>query len=391
MSDRKHDERLVELMAEFLDTEDENSEEANVVEYPGLDNEKMLIAIEKHRSEIDALKKQINDLKETVKKTAKEKTKNQSQIEAPEIIALQSAVSNHSEQITEILNKHDNNADNQEKNAKLEDLHHLKNQVEELKKEIKKRPVETTEPAAVRPIAPLEIIAVQNAVTNHSTKIGDLEYKHKMLKTDMEREQGKKHKGFGMFGWFLVASNVLLWSVLAYFFWKKSESTQSDIADLSIENARLDKVTVASKQGGDPHEIFADTVKSLPVQVVTKKINNSNQHVQSAVTPEKDKVSDTEVLTAKKKEAIITKTIVAPKPIINKAKKAIPVKSKRGVKKASQRKTQAQQYAERMAATKKAEAENFATKKSKPVVKDEKNIVNRAKPVTNEPDVQFGD
>lgn len=84
----------------------------------------------------------------------------------------------------------------------------------------------------------LELNAVQNSITDQTTKIGDLEYKIKILKAELEKKSTVKTKRkFGKLGWVLMGSNLLLWSMLGWFIWQyyrgntSSENTVNNLVN----------------------------------------------------------------------------------------------------------------------------------------------------------------
>lgn len=249
MSDIKKDERLEELMTEFLETSDESGvkSSSDTSSRPELDNKKMLGTIEAHRNEIEELKSQIEALQLQVQEQADVTEPDKEMVVAPEVIALQTLVADHGDQIKELIHKHDQiRGDIKQQDATQKDqMHDLKGQVDALSEEVKKVPEVVEKHTKGKGATPKEMAVVQSTISQHTSKIGDLEYKHKMLKTDVERKQEEKKGTFGSLGWLLLISNVLLWSVLAFFFWSNN---QNKTIELIGENSSRALMPPAHKQ-----------------------------------------------------------------------------------------------------------------------------------------------
>jgi hypothetical protein len=333
MSDRKKDERLVELMAEFLDSKDSSTKELSDDGFsqPGLDNKKMLNAIEGHRNEIEILKEEIDGLKRTVQERKQEDSK-KTVVSAPEIVALQSSVN------------------------------------------------------------------------KQTTQIGDLIYKQEMMKTDLELESKKQRKsGFGYLGWLLFVSNILLWPLVAYLFWKTNET--SNLENNEVVNS-INKTTNSSRVNKEVAAtlIEADSTKN------TDSLNASVEDINYATAENNEEVSESiveplEVIVSEKATTAVKQNYTAPAPASS-MKYTAPVVAK---KEASSQLTQAQIYQQKSKSvsnvrepkkiSKVVEPKREVVKKTKP----QKKVVKTKKPAvvqeaddfgdfdSEEDDVEFGD
>ncbi len=336
MSDKKKDQRLVELMTEFLESKDPDVEEGEEGGFaiPGLDNKKMLDAIEKHRNEIEELKNQLQELTQKVSKNV----------------------------------------------------------------EVKK-----SKSDAIAIKAP-EVVALQSSIAKHETQIGDLLYKHKMLKTDVEQEQEKERKttGFGSLGWLLLISNILLWSIMGYLLWKKAftsntNATSSSSIEKTINTAPLvaDSNNVENLTASDSlaanegtNTIIDSTInQELMVEQSSKEevSNDNSTNTSSEVTT--NNLAEQKAI---KKKAELQRMQKAKKLEAANAEKARIAKEKEAQQaiQRSKRKTEAQKYAERMNAKKKIN--NKAKKTIKKVAPKKKPLYKEA-PNPNNPVVEFGD
>ncbi len=330
MSDVKKDERLEELMTEFLETTDENvSRHSSHASQTKPDSKKVLERIELQQNEIEQLKSNIIELKDLIReKTSEVNGTHAKEVIASDISALQHTVTEQSVRINEVINQYQQILETaehekaerlaalivekeevailkstieqqrqefqKEKAERLNELIAVKEEVaifentikqqqqEELQKEkaerlnelivvkeevaILKRTIEQQRQesqkekaehlnkliAVKEEVATListieqqrqesqiektvkhptmaEIVTIQKIVSNQSTKIGDLEYKQKMLKTDLKRKNENRKGTFGLLGWLLLVSNVLLWSVVVFFIWSSKQNKESEL------------------------------------------------------------------------------------------------------------------------------------------------------------------
>jgi hypothetical protein len=328
MSEQKQDARLAELMNEFLENKEEKPKE-NGFDKPGLDNKKMLDAIEGHRSEIKALQLELAEVKNSLKEQAT--TVKTQIVDAPEITALESKIS------------------------------------------------------------------------KHNSQIGDLVYQQKMLKTDIEQEKKRKKSkgGFGAMGWLLLVSNILLWSLIAFFFYSntspnkkitksKSQTNRENISKnkgtgsasvsevASTDSVKVNNMGVRVDTGVAD---VAENVNELPNEPikVNEAIVDASMNAKKVNASEKKKELAIEKRPVESKTTSVVKNKVANNSAVKVAKKSVvkPIKKVEKVVK----KTRAVP----------AKREVVSTKKTEGRVRSQTSQPNRSVEKDSEPDVTFGD
>jgi len=297
MSEDKQDERLAELMNEFLENKEKKPKE-NGFEQPGLDNKKMLDAIEGQRTEIKALQSELVKLKNS----------------------------------------------------------------------LNERPVDVKMERVQVP----EINSLESKISKQNSQIGDLIYQQRMLKTDIEQEK-KRKKGagtFGAMGWLLLVSNVLLWSLIAFFFYsntpkknhlvrtqsKKSSGLRSDnkarnsnlnselqLADTA--KASSTAVTLTDSQAIRPTQ-EALNVQSKPFNQVKVALegDNNKKDISEEVVQKKELIkkkgevvarnkstSQKKVTNSNRPKAMGKNGVVQKRKVTNSAKKTRPIVEKKGM------------------------------------------------------------
>lgn len=268
MSEQKKDDRLKELMSEFLGANEKNEERAPKTSgTPNLDNSKMLEAIDGHRAEIDQLKDELRKLNEQLQK-------------------------------------------------------------------------KNSEPVVEKRVVAPEITAMQVVLTRQKEQIGLLRDKQELLRREVDVKRKKRIHAFGYIGWLLLLSNVLLWSILGFWFWNDSQANEPQYSN-AVQHADEEEQVFTNAMGDSSEEqkVTARIILEDKPKASTKKGDsieglNTVQRAELSVNEnDNNLVSHRNSATVQRKESMQSKR----KRVAVKRSKAI-VKKRKSSTKLSQRK-----------------------------------------------------